>query len=279
LIGAAVLPLLTPADNTATSAVAEWVTRHDLAAATTEQRVAWIFCGYLGALAWAWFLAPSSTAGKTQEFTSPPAGLPPEPVTVLPQAFPVSSVAAAFDDSSYSVRARMTTLESMFIRRYSHYDIRTIPPSSRAQFSFSWRTGILRREPNAPDLVAVMPARAPGLFTGREYVVVAAATRENLASLIPRGSDWEIVHASGSVIARVLRLKAGRGFASYSAMIGDDEVCKFTWALQGLTVLTAELDVEFTRDQSAGLDRGLAMILAPILEQQARLVSERARVT
>jgi hypothetical protein len=137
----------------------------------------------------------------------------------------------------------------------------------------------LRREPNGPDLLAVVPPRAPGLFTGREYVVVDAATHENLASLIPRGSDWEIVHASGSLIARVLQMRAGRGFASYSAMIGDDEVCKFKWALLGLTVVTAELDVEFGRDRKAGLDRGLAIILAPILEQQARLVSERARIT
>jgi hypothetical protein len=137
----------------------------------------------------------------------------------------------------------------------------------------------LRREPNGPDLLAVVPPRPPGLFTGREYVVVDAATRQNLASLTPRGSDWEIAHPSGSLIARVLQSTAGRGFASYSAMIGDVEVCRFKWALLGLAVTSAELDVEFERDRSAGLDRGLAMILAPILEQQARLVSERARVT
>jgi hypothetical protein len=62
-------------------------------------------------------------------------------------------------------------------------------------------------------------------------------------------------------------------------MIGDEEVCKFKWALQGLTVMAAELEVEFERDPRAGLDRGLAIMLAPILEQQARLVSERSRVT
>jgi hypothetical protein len=277
-IGTAVLPLLASADNAAASGVAEWVARHDLAAATTDQRVPWIFCGYLVALALAWSFAPSSTAGKTQEFASAPVSPPPE-LTGAPQTFPASSAAAVFDDSNYSVRARMTMLESMFIRRYSNYDICTIPPTSRAQFSFSWRTGILRREPNGPDLLAVVPPRNPGLFRGRQYEVVDAATRENLASLVPRGSDWEIVHPSGSLIARVLQLTAGRGFASYHAMIGDDEVCKFKWALQGLTVLTAELEVEFGRDQRAGLDRGLAMILAPILEQQARLVSERARIT
>ena len=105
----------------------------------------------------------------------------------------------------------MTMLESLFIRRHSNYDIRTIPPTSRGQFSFSWTTGVLRREPNGPDLLAVVPPRPPGLFTGREYVVVDAATRQNLASLIPRGSDWEIAHPSGSLIARVLQCDGGSG--------------------------------------------------------------------
>jgi hypothetical protein len=277
-IGTVVIPLFAPADHAAASGVAEWVARHDLAAAATDQRAAWIFCGYLGALALAWFITPSSTAGKAQESLSASVGLPRE-APVAPPTFRASSAAAAFDDSHYSVRARMTALQSLFIRRYSNYDIRTVPPTSRAQFSFSWTSGTLRREPSGPDLLAVVPPRAPGLFTGREYVVADAATRENLASLMPRGSDWEIVHPSGSLIARVLQLKAGRGFASYSAMIGDAEVCKFKWALLGLTVTSAELDVEFTRDQGTGLDRALAMILAPILEQQARLVSERARIT
>jgi hypothetical protein len=238
-----------------------------------------IFCGYLGALALAWFLAPSSTAVKTEEFTSAPGALPPESAVVPPQTFPASSAAVVFDEPNYSVRARMTMLESLFIRRYSNYDIRTVPSNSRAQFSFSWATGILRREPNGPDLLALVPPRAPGLFMGRQYAVVDAITRENLASLVPRGSDWEIVHPSGSLIARVVQSTAGRGFARYHAMIGDDEVCNFKWALQGLTVMGAELEVEFERDRSAGLDRGLAIILAPVLEQQARLVSERSRVT
>jgi hypothetical protein len=279
-IGSAVLPLIASEGNAAAaSRVSEWVARHDLASATVAQRTPWILCGYLGALALAWFLAPSSTPIGTQEFTSAPVAVPPESAVVPPQTFPASSAAAIFDESNYSVRARMTMLESLFIRRYSNYDIRTIPPTSRAQFSFSWTTGVLRREPNGPDLLALEPPRAPGLFMGRQYEVFDAATRENLASFVPRGSDWEIVHPSGSLIARVLQLTATRGFARYNAMIGDEEVCKFKWALQGLTVMAAELEVEFERDPRAGLDRGLAIMLAPILEQQARLVSERSRVT
>ena len=60
-------------------------------------------------------------------------------------------------------------------------------------------------------------------------------------------------------------------------MIGDDLVCRFKWALHGLTVASAELEVEFARGQNAALDRAVAMVIAPILEQQARLVSERSR--
>lgn len=279
-IGTAVLPLIASDGNAAAaSRVAEWVARHDLAAATIAQRLPWIFFGYIGACALAWFLGPSSALPRSNDVHGHTAYPPRSTGEQEARSVFFENVKGVFDDSNYSVRARMTMLESLFIRRYSNYDIRTIPATSRAQFSFSWTTGVLRREPNGPDLLAVAPPRAPGLFMGRQYEVVDAITRENLASLVPRGSDWEIVHPSGSLIARVLQVSATRGFARYNAMIGDDEVCNFKWTLQGLTVKAAELEVEFERDQRAGLDRGLAIVLAPILEQQARLVSERSRVT
>jgi hypothetical protein len=167
-------------------------------------------------------------------------------------------------------------IESLFRRRHSDYDIQCIAPRSRARFSFSWTTGALRREPGGADLLALTPPRPPGLFTSHSYEVFDGVTREKLAALVPKGSDWEIEHASGALIARVLRATAGRGFAQYNAMIGAEEVCKFKWALHGLSVASAELEVEFNRHDSSGLDRRLAMILAPILEQQARLTSERA---
>lgn len=177
----------------------------------------------------------------------------------------------------YSIRPRMTMLESLFIRKHSNYDIQTVPKRSRLQFSFSWTSGILRQEPGGPDLLTITPARPPNLFTSHSYAIADTATGECLANLIPAGADWEIVHPSGDAIARVLRETAGRGFAKYVAMIGQYEACRFTWALHGLSVMSAELEVDCAEDGPARLDRALAIALAPILEQQARMTSERAR--
>ena len=84
---------------------------------------------------------------------------------------------------------------------------------------------------------------------------------------VPAGADWEVVHPSGDAIARVLRENAGRGFAKYVAMIGQHEACRFKWALHGLSVMSAELEVECAGDGPARLDRALAIAIAPILEQ------------
>lgn len=280
-IGTAVLQAVAePSQPASASGVPEWFARHGVSAATTYQRLAWTCGGYLVALAYAVLFAPRAPV-RTEHLTTTdprPGAFQPDVVTVQrAPAFAVSPASGAFDDSNYSVRARMTMIESLFIRRHAHYDIRTIPPSSRGQFSFSWTTGALRREPNGPDSLIVAPPQAPGLFTGRSYAVLDAATGAPVATLTPSGADWEIVHPSGGTIARVLRSAAGAGSARYEAMIGDDLVCRFKWALHGLTVASAELEVEFARGQNAALDRAVAMVIAPILEQQARLVSERSR--
>jgi hypothetical protein len=69
--------------------------------------------------------------------------------------------------------------------------------------------------------------------------------------------------------------KAGIGFTSYVALVGERAVCRFTWSLQGLSVASAGLDVEFLPESDVQFDRALAIALAPILEHRARTVAAR----
>lgn len=276
-VGTLILGQLTGPDLAeATAAVQEWIGRHDVAAARAHRHLPWILCGYVVALALS-FSLPRTVS----EASADPAAVRMEPenagAETVAHRRPVSSAAAAFEDTTYSVRPRMTMLESLFIRKHSNYDIQTVPKRSRLQFSFSWTSGILRQEPDGPDLLTITPARPPGLFTSHSYAIADVATGECLANLMPAGADWEVVHPSGEAIARILRETAERGFAKYVAMIGQQEACRFKWALHGLSVMSAELEVDCAVDGPAQLDRALAVAIAPILEQQARMTSERAR--
>jgi hypothetical protein len=278
LLSTAVFASIPAADVTATVRdVQEALERHDVAAASVHVRLVGTWCGYLAALGFLVFSTPSRASVATDAVVAAA-----EPATVAATAPIVAAVQSKagviFDDTNYSVRPRMTKLESLFIRKHANYDIQTIPPRSSSRFSYSWTTGLLRQEPEGPALLAVTPARAPGLFTSHAYAITDAATGDRLASLAPRGVDWEIVHPSGIHLARVLQSQAGRGFARYAAMIGEREVCVFRWALTGLTVVSAELEIEFARGDIS-FDRSLAVAIAPILEQQARMISERSRST
>ena len=81
---------------------------------------------------------------------------------------------------------------------------------------------------------------------------------------------------SGRPAPLVFILVSGRGagFASYVASAGDHGT--FTWAMQGLSVASAELDVEFLPGCDAFVDRALAFALAPLLEHKGRRKSEWA---
>jgi hypothetical protein len=285
-IEAAVLPALTTAGDTATAAaISEWIARYDVAGASTHQRLPLVFLGYVVALALAMSLGTSASGGKAAD-SAPRIEAKPTPAFEtqahaphLPLVSSVSAAATAFDDSSYSVHPRMTLVESLLTRKCSNYEIRTIPPTSRGKFSFSWETGVLRRDPHGPDILSLVPAQPPGLFSSHPYAVIETGTGEKLASLEPRGADWEIVHPSGDTMARVLRATGGPGIVGYSAMVGDHEVCRFKWTLNGLSVASAELEIEFVSNSGVPFDRALAVALAPILEQKARLASERRRLS
>ena len=277
-IGAALAPLLAD-DPTAARQVTEWITRHDAAASATSQRLAWTCLGYVVAALIAY---SSRVAGQTDVAVQPTIerGLPP-PVAVQPArqpyTAPVSSAAAAFNESDYSVHPRMTFVEAWFTRKCTNFEIRTIPHRTRQWFSFSWETGVLRQEPVGAELLRLTPAKPPKLFLGRSYEVVNPGAGETIAKLIPRGSDWEIEDPYGNVAARVLRNASALDPVKYRAFVGDSEVCQFKWALAGLSPSSAQLEIVFPDAAAASprLDRGLAVAIAPILEQQARLANER----
>lgn len=279
----AVLPALTAAGDTATAgAISEWIARYDVAGAVTHRSLPLILFGYVVALALAVSLGTHPARARAEDSAArsdagPPAFEARGPEPHVPRVSSVSAAATVFDDSSYSVHPRMTLVESLLTRKCSHYEIRTIPPRSRGRFSFSWDTGVVRREPNGPDVLSLDPPRPPGLFSSHPYAVIETGTGGTLASLVPRGADWEIVHPSGDTMARVLRTTGGPGIIGYSGMVGEHEVCRFKWTLNGLSVASAELEVEFLSPSGVLFDRALAVALAPILEQKARLASERRR--
>jgi hypothetical protein len=262
-------------DANASAQVAQWFARHDAASTDVTWRLVWILGGYVVAAAASELASPRRRRPSGSEVALPgPAALPASPTPTSARAAPASSAATAFDQSSYAVRPRQTLL-GLALRRYSEYDIQSIPPMSRARFSFAWSTGRLRREPDGPDLLVLTPGDRLSLLRARSYLVHDAATGTPIGTLRPRGPDWDMLDANGTLAARVVGEKTGIGFRCYVARAGDDVVCRFTWALQGLSVASAGLELEFLRGLDAGFDRALAVALAPILEHRARRAAGR----
>ena len=269
-------------DPAVTASAAAWFARHDAASDAVSRRLIWILGGYLFAT------ALGALASQRSEYAAQATGarLPAAhvaagpPFSAGPAALashePASAASQVFDDSSYAIKPRGTLLESLFAHSYTEYDIQTIPPSSRARFSFSWRTGIVRREPNGPDLVALRSPEGQRWFRARAYDVTDLATGSLLGRLSPGGSAWEILDVRGGTIAEVVELTEGAGFARYVARAGDDDLCRFTWGFQGVTVHSAEMEVEFLSASNGRLDRAMAIALGPILEQRARRTSRQS---
>jgi hypothetical protein len=276
--GTQVLMLFAEARDPQMSArVPEWFATHDAIAAPVGGRLLWILGGSLAAVAISEVLAPRRqpglVGGSPVEADSsgpvrPVAAPPPQPV-------PVSSASSAFDYSNYCVKPRRTFIQSMILRWSPEYDIQTIPPMSRARFSFSWKTGNIRREPDGPDLVTLEPAERQNLLGARSYVVIDAVSGGLLGKLVPNWSEWEIVSPLGTLIGRVEKETDTAGFASYVAVVNEEIVCRFTWGTPGYLPHSSELEVEFLQGTHARFDRAFMIALAPILE--ARVASERAR--
>lgn len=277
-IGDALGPLVAD-DPDASRALADWTTAHETSAGPTTQRLAWTSLGYLVA---AVVTARSATSwtmtagGGAATVDAPP--IAPETPVLVPHASAKSDASSSIDESSYSVHPQMTLLEAWFTRKCTDYQIRTIPRSSHKGFRFSWTDGVLRQQADGLDLVKLMPPKAPGLFLNRTYEVVDSRTNQTLARFEPRGADWQMSDGAGNLVGRVLSESNVRGPVKYRAYVGNAEVVRFKWAMEGFSTTSAQLEVEFlpSNSDAASLDRVLALALAPILEQRARLGAERA---
>jgi hypothetical protein len=274
-IGGAIQGLFaTTPDAAASAQTLEWFARHDAVSAPVGWRLLWLLGGYLVAVAATKFVSPRGRRQGTSEAAiEPPERIPAQTVVAVPRRS--SPAASVFDQSTYTVKPRQTLLE-LFLRHYSVYDVNSVPPSARGRFSFSWKTQVVRREPGGPELYALKPAERHGALRARSYAVIDLAAGSAVGTLKPVGSEWEILGAAGVPVVRVVAENAGAGFARYVASAGEQVVCRFTWAMHGLSVASAALDVEFLPGCDAYIDRTLAIALAPLLEHKGRRKSEWA---
>ena len=181
-VGGSLQGLFTTApDATASAQVAEWFARHDAASANVGWRLLWVLGGYVVATIVAEFVSPrwqrasASDMSVGSEPDAVPLPLPavPSPASVLPPLPEASQASSVFDQSHYFVKPRVTLVET-FMRHYSEYDIQSVPATTRAQFSFSWKTGVLRRKPHGPDILTLRAGDRPGVFAGQSHVVTDA---------------------------------------------------------------------------------------------------------
>ena len=277
-IGAALGPVIAD-DPDASRTLADWMAAHDASIGPTSQRLAWTALGYVVAVVVTALSASSWTmTARNGTVVDVPSRGPEIPVPMPHRSIKLDT-SSAVDESNYSVHPRMTLLEAWFTRKCTDYEIRTIPRSSRKGFQFSWTDGALRQQAEGYELVRLTPPRTPGLFLDRTYGVVDPRTNQTLARFEPRGADWEISDAAGNLVGRILRETNVHGPVKYRAFVGDAEVVRFKWAMEGFSTTSAQLEVEFlsSTPDAPSLDGVLALAIAPILEQRARIANERGR--
>jgi hypothetical protein len=289
-LGATVLDAIAQSrDVKAAEQVADWLGRHDAAASELSWRLVWILGAYVVTAAVSGLIAPrerrsvAARADASRAFEPAPApaiavtgstAVP--PVATRPAVAGISperaSVATAFPHHSYSVRPRQNFID-FFLRSYSTYDIASIPPSLQSRFTFSWKNGTIRREPNGPDLVAIHRAPGKDVLGRRGYQVADVASGAILGTLRPSGREWEIVDGIGTSFGRIVEERSGIGYIAYVATVNGVAVCHFTWAMQGLTVTSSGIDVEFEPAADGTVDRAFLIAIAPVLEHAARRAS------
>lgn len=282
----AVRPFLNDAEVAAASALFDnWFGRHDLAATTASFYLLIVVAGYVVVCIVSTSRSTSSTqpVAGTETLTPSASALPvalaagaPPPerqVRAASMPSPRSTAASVLPSPMYSVRPRIEWLEFLSGRHWE-YVFDTVPPTTGGQLSFSWRTGVLRSEPHGPELLRISPATRPGRFMTGDYSVQDGGTGQDLGRMARRASDWELLDA-GQTLAYVLEVRAAAGSATYAIRAAGQDVCRASWVKHGLTIHSAELLIEFLPGADLQLDRSLVMAIAPILEQQARLKSER----
>ena len=272
-LGAAALRLMADAPPAETAGAVAWIQRHDVVARSMLPMLTALVIGYL--VAWSAAFMTRSTSPVAAAAMSPSPLPSPVPMRVVGIPPVIRSGPTPFTERFYVLRLRagwrMAGL--MFGRRLIEYTVQTIPPSSRSEFSFSWATGVLRREPGGPDLLRLNAAERHDLLK-RAYEVSDPATGAVIGRLLPQAADWQIVDAVGQRVAEVVQSSASFQQTSYVITAGGEELCRLA-AVMGATAARAEVQIEFLPASDGRLERSLAIALAPIIEERAR----RARWT
>jgi hypothetical protein len=173
-----------------------------------------------------------------------------------------------FNESNYLLRIRSSFLVLILGRRFLSYDIETIPPRTGTRFSFSWSTGILRREPSGPALLQVNSSVGTGPLA-RTYDVLDPVTGARRAAFVPREAGWEIHDARGGRIADVTLTEERFELARFQILVGANNIARLTWSL-GATAASSEVEIEFLSASDDVFDRTFAIALAPIVEHKTR---------
>ncbi len=202
-LGSSLMSLL-QGHSVETTLLSTWLIANDHAAGVFETRLIWMLSGWLIAVAVAELVAPSGAiatvdsaagihASAAPLLTATPFVAPPAAASTSAPPRVDAAPESVFNQSNYSVRPRASL--NPFVRRYSEYDIASIPPMSSARFAFSWATGRLTHVRDGRVVLAVAPAKAPGLLFNKSYAVTDATTGVPLGTLVPSGADWIIKDA------------------------------------------------------------------------------------
>lgn len=253
-------------DHAAATQAATWFARQDALGSAVISRLLWIFGGYLVALGASRFIGRRA-APATTTAPSLPVGAGVGSASVAAGAV-APWTSSAFDRSTYGVRPA-TSLASVFRHRSNEYRIDAIPPSAAARFSYSWSSGIVRREADGASVLALRVHEHRWLHHPT-YAVFDGVANVPLGLLQPNGHNWDVVSGAGQPLARIERRDVGLGYVRYVAAVAGVDLCRFTWTAGALAMASAELEIDFVPGTEHLLDRAFAIAAGPILEEQAR---------
>jgi hypothetical protein len=251
---------------------ANWFTRQDALGSEVVSRLIWIFGGYVVALVTTEFIrrraAPATPLARSATATPQDAIVTASSVPLGPSVASASAAAGAFDRSTYSVKPGMS-LTSVFRHRSNGYRIDAIPPSAGASFSYSWSSGIVRREADGASILGLR-VHEHRWFQRPTYAVFDGTSNAPLGFLRPDGHDWDALNGAGQRLAQITRTDVAPGFIRYVATVAGVGGCRFTWTPGGLAMPSGELEIDFDAGTEHLFDRAFAIAAGPILEEEAR---------
>src|SRR5688572_24225295 len=263
-------------DPSVVTAITNATTPQNVFATTLLFRFQLLFAGYVIAAAAAWTpgspspveAAAQSGASLSVRLSTPAAIAAP----ASPAAVAVSpAVISLFNAPEYQVRLRTHWLMAAFRIGPLEYEI---APAGRTaddtRVSFSLPDGVLRRTSTGETLLTVKPES--GGWSLNPVYVIAEPSGAVIGRLERDGRDWNVVDQNRRTIAQVEEVETRKGYFRYCMRANGTDVCRFTWAMHGLGVWTAAMDVEFAA--AAPLPPVYAIALAPILEGKARRTSQ-----